>query len=90
MSHPVSLFLRLLLIVALTMGLCLSEVISAEQPPEINPKETSKAPETAPKIKFDELTHDFGKVPQQATLEHTFVFKNVGAGILHIKDVKAG
>lgn len=90
MRHPVSLFLRFLMIVALTMGFGLAEAISAEQPPDINPKETAKTPETAPKIKFDELTHDFGKVSQQTTLEHTFVFKNAGAGILHIKDVKAG
>jgi hypothetical protein len=82
MSHLVSLSLRFLMIVALAMGFGLPEVIRAEQ--------TLKTPETAPKIKFDELTHDFGKVPQQATLEHTFVFKNVGSGILHVKDVKAG
>ncbi|SPD72464.1 exported hypothetical protein [uncultured Desulfobacterium sp.] len=90
MSHLVSLSVRFLLISVLGIGLCISEVISAEQPANIGTSAIPNAPQGAPKIQFDEMTHHFGKVSQQTTLEHTFVFKNIGAANLHIKDVKAG
>ena len=43
-----------------------------------------------PKIKFDEMSHNFGEVNQQVTLSHTFYFTNAGQATLIIEKVKAG
>ena len=43
-----------------------------------------------PKIEFKELSHDFGKAPQETKLKCNFTFKNTGTGVLIIEDVKAG
>ena len=42
-----------------------------------------------PKIKFDEQSHDFGKVQQNTPVKYSFTFKNVGKGKLIIENVKA-
>jgi hypothetical protein len=63
---------------------------SVEQQKDKEKPEATKKPENAPKIKFDELSHDFGKSFQNSKLKHTFKFKNVGKGVLHIEKVKAG
>jgi hypothetical protein len=42
------------------------------------------------KIRFLELSHDFGKQLQGSKLEHTFSFRNAGQSVLIIEKVKAG
>jgi len=42
-----------------------------------------------PKIVFEELTHDFGKVAQGTVLEHSFKFKNEGSGKLIVSSIRA-
>jgi hypothetical protein len=37
-----------------------------------------------PKIEFPETTHDFGEVPQQTTVDYTFVVRNVGEAPLEL------
>lgn len=44
----------------------------------------------APKIEFEETTHDFGTVPQQSSLTHKFKVKNVGDAPLQLIRAKAG
>ena len=46
-------------------------------------------PPKTPRIEFLELTHDFGKVSQNQSLKHSFVFKNTGTGTLIIDKVKS-
>ena len=43
-----------------------------------------------PRIQFDALKHDFGKVPSGQDLKTTFVFKNVGDEVLMIEKIKGG
>ena len=57
------------------LGFCLSQARAADQ---------------APKIQFAETSHDFGKSAPNQELKHSFTFKNTGAGVLNIQDVKAG
>jgi hypothetical protein len=57
------------------------------QPPV--PAKPAPKPGEASKIKFTELSHDFGKVEQNASLKYSFVFKNEGKGTLIIENVKA-
>jgi hypothetical protein len=60
--------------------------------PQQAPKEVTKAaPDkgAAPSIQFAELSHDFGKAAQNASLKYAFTFKNAGTGTLIIENVKA-
>ncbi|MCU0847424.1 MAG: DUF1573 domain-containing protein [Spirochaetes bacterium] len=43
-----------------------------------------------PKIKFDSVTHDFGKQRPNVEKKYVFTFLNNGDGTLRIKDIKAG
>jgi Protein of unknown function (DUF1573) len=45
---------------------------------------------SAPKIDFDSITYNFGKVKSGETVKHSFVFTNAGTAILEITDVKPG
>jgi len=47
------------------------------------------AKSTNPKIVFEELTHDFGKVSQGIVIEYSFKFKNEGIGKLIVTSVSA-
>ncbi|HEY5536896.1 MAG TPA: DUF1573 domain-containing protein [Ignavibacteria bacterium] len=47
------------------------------------------AKSTNPKIVFEELTHDFGKVAQGTVLEHSYKFKNEGSGKLIVSSIRA-
>lgn len=49
------------------------------------PKEAPKDP----KISFNELLHDFGKVKEGDVVNWTVGFSNVGGGVLEIQEVKA-
>ena len=46
--------------------------------------------EKSPGIVFDTVDHDFGDQVSGKILKHTFTFKNVGATLFSIKDIKAG
>ncbi|HRE41257.1 MAG TPA: DUF1573 domain-containing protein [Ignavibacteria bacterium] len=41
----------------------------------------------APKVKFNQTSHDFGKVSQGPQLQYNFTFKNDGAGVLKIENI---
>lgn len=71
-------------IVSAAQGLCV------ELPQDTDNTTASDRLANTPKIKFDKLSHDFGKAVQSATLKHTFAFKNIGNGVLLIEKVKAG
>lgn len=43
----------------------------------------------APKIFFDRLFHNFGKIEEGKIFETTFTFKNIGQGVLEIVDIKS-
>ena len=43
-----------------------------------------------PNMKFEEISHDFGKQMSGPELKHTFNFRNEGDGTLFIEKVKAG
>ncbi|MFH2046288.1 MAG: hypothetical protein ABIK92_14195 [Pseudomonadota bacterium] len=82
---------KLCLAVVFCFGLNLSAGLAAEQGTgEGVPSEVSISTNNSPKILFEELFFDFGKVSQNTLLEHIFVFKNIGTGVLHIYNVKAG
>ena len=57
-----------------------------------DPKENSADPAQGPhpKIEFKKLTHDFGQASQNASLHHSFIFKNTGQAALTVEKVKAG
>jgi hypothetical protein len=42
-----------------------------------------------PNLKFDNLEHDFGKIPQGEPVKHKFTFTNDGSSVLILTDVKA-
>jgi len=50
----------------------------------------TKNPAAVPRIEFDRLEHDFGKVMQNTAPKHTFTFKNTGKTKLVIEKVKGG
>lgn len=56
---------------------------ASEHAPE--PAKTQKA---APKIMFQEIEHDFGKVGPDETVKHTFKFRNEGNETLLIGEIK--
>src|SRR5689334_1373725 len=43
---------------------------------------------SAPRIEFAEVTHDFGKIEPGRTVTHTFVFTNQGTQTLEITEVR--
>lgn len=80
----------LLLLVLLLAAVCFmtgrAEAQQAQQPA---PAQKAQKPGEASKIKFNELSHDFGKVEQNASLKYSFVFRNEGKSTLIIENVKA-
>lgn len=88
MNYLARLIASLFLVTVLMCG------FSATQLPAADKKDDKAAApaqqKDAPKVQFAELTHDFGEALQNASLQHTFAFKNVGKGLLIIEDVKAG
>jgi len=76
----------LLLTLLLTAALGMTGRAKAQQPA---PAQNAQKPGEASKIKFSEVSHDFGKVEQNASLKYSFVFKNEGKGTLIIENVKA-
>ena len=90
MRYFETLFIKFFILFIFTFSVSVTEGLSADQPKEKEkPKATEKQGDT-PKIKFNELSHDFGKSTQGSSLKHTFTFKNVGKSVLNIEKVKAG
>src|SRR6266540_7073090 len=55
------------------------------------PEKNVAAPESAgPKIQFAGTVYDFGKIGAGELVKHEFVFTNIGAATLEIKDVRPG
>jgi uncharacterized protein DUF1573 len=48
------------------------------------------ATEFKPKVQFQEIVHDFGKVKSSEPLRCDFVFTNTGNGVLEVTDVRPG
>lgn len=68
--------LQLAVAVIAALGFCLSPAQAADT--------------EAPKIKFTETDHDFGKSMPNQDLKHSFTFQNIGKAMLIIEKVKAG
>lgn len=43
-----------------------------------------------PGARFDEISHDFGRVERNRELRHVFRFTNTGAATLIIREIHAG
>jgi hypothetical protein len=50
--------------------------------------EQSTRQQAVPKISFQEIEHDFGKVGPDQTVKHAFTFRNAGGGLLVLGDIK--
>lgn len=88
MRHSkIILLLLVLLLAAVWFMTGRAEAQQAQQQPA--PAQKAQKPGEASKIKFNELSHDFGKVEQNASLKYSFIFKNEGKGTLVIENVKA-
>lgn len=90
MRHFGTLFIKIFILLIFTCCVSGTEGFSADKQKDKEKPEATEKPENAPEIKFDELSHDFGKSFQNSSLKHTFKFKNVGKGVLNIEKVKAG
>ena len=85
----VSLSKTIVIMLVLTFSICLAQ--GSSDTDQLNGGSADVKKQTVfPKIQFDEMSFDFGTVYQRKTLKHTFTFKNIGTGVLHIKKVKAG
>ncbi len=83
---------KILLPVLFFAAFCLAAMqADAQQAAQEKPDQAKAAQKTgdAPKIKFNEQSHDFGKVQQNTPVEYSFTFKNLGKGKLIIENVKA-
>jgi len=82
---------KALLPVLFFVALCLAVMPADAQQTQQQPEQAKGDQKTGdvPKIKFDEQSHDFGKVQQNTPVKHSFTFKNVGKGKLIIENVKA-
>ena len=85
----VSLSKTIVIMLALTFSICPAQG-SSDIDQQNGGSADVKKQAVIPKIQFNERTFDFGTVYQNETLKHTFIFKNIGTGVLHIKKVKAG
>lgn len=73
----------------MTLGVFIAQGLSVSGQLD-EPSNKVKKQDAFPKLQFDETTFDFGTVYQNQTLKHTFIFRNIGASVLHIYKVKAG
>lgn len=85
----VSLPKTIVIMLVLTFSICLAQG-SGDTDQQNGGSANEKKQAVFPKIQFDEISFDLGTVYQRRTLKHTFTFKNIGTGVLHIKKVKAG
>ena len=82
---------KALLPVLFFVSLCLAVMQADAQQTQQQPEPAKAAQKTGdvPKIKFDEQSHDFGKVQQNTSIKYSYAFKNIGKGKLIIENVKA-
>ena len=82
---------KALLPVLFFAALCLAVMPVDAQQAQQQPEQAKVDQKTGdvPKIKFDEQSHDFGKVQQNTPVKYSFMFKNLGKGKLIIENVKA-
>jgi len=78
--------LPVLFFAALCLALMPADAQQTQQPEQAKGDQKTG---DVPKIKFDEQSHDFGKVQQNTPVKYSFTFKNVGKGKLIIENVKA-
>jgi hypothetical protein len=83
------------LVLFLQIG-CYQQVCTAEEPktaPSASEPGKAAVPETAddksPKIRFEKLIHDFGKISPRTKKHCEFKFTNVGEGLLKIDKIKS-
>jgi hypothetical protein len=86
MRHTKNILLLLVLLLAAVWFMTGRAEAQQAQPA---PAQKAQKPGEASKIKFNELSHDFGKVEQNSSMKYSFVFKNEGKGTLIIENVKA-
>ncbi|MFQ5813668.1 MAG: hypothetical protein ACE5I2_10855 [Anaerolineae bacterium] len=60
-----------------------------EEPPPVVDEEPAPASSEGPRLVFDETGFDFGAVPLDAVVEHSFVYRNVGNAPLVLQDEPA-
>jgi hypothetical protein len=78
-----------LLVTAISFGmLAASTLAQSKSAPATPPAATAKA--GAPKIEFQSMVYDFGKVSANELVKHEFVFTNSGKATLEILDVRPG
>jgi hypothetical protein len=87
MKHNKNILFFLVLLLAATSFIVGRAEAQQAQPPA--PAKPAFKPGEEPKIKFTEVSHDFGKVEQNASLKYSYVFKNEGKSTLIIENVKA-
>ena len=82
---------KALLPVLFFAALCLAVMPTDAQQAQQQPEQAKGDQKTGdvPKIKFNEQSHDFGKVQQNTPVKYSFTFKNAGKGKLIIENVKA-
>lgn len=76
-NNVLNMFIRVSWMIAIVTGIA---IVNASNIPG----------EKSPGIVFDTVDHDFGDQVSGKILKHTFTFKNLGATLFSIKDVKAG
>jgi Na+-transporting methylmalonyl-CoA/oxaloacetate decarboxylase gamma subunit len=86
MRHNKNILFFLVLLAAACFIVGRAEAQQAQPPAPAKP---AFKPGEEPKIKFTEVSHDFGKVEQNASLKYSYVFKNEGKSTLIIENVKA-
>jgi hypothetical protein len=89
MTSFVSLSKSVAILFVLALGVFNAQGLSASGQLDESPDKV-KRQDAFPRLHFDETTFDFGTVYQNQTLKHTFIFRNIGADVLHIYKVKAG
>jgi hypothetical protein len=66
-------------------------VVAAPSPGAAVPDKAVASPsQNAPRIVFDSMVHNFGKIPAGEVVTHEFVFTNTGNARLEITDVRPG
>ena len=63
-------------------------VAGAQTPTNSAPAQAAEPSTGGPKIQFDEMIHDFGRITGGQVVKHTFVFTNSGDQVLELSNVQ--
>lgn len=66
-----------------------SELINVPETSKSTPDESEKEDRGVPELSFEAVEHNFGKVYEGETVDHTFTFTNTGTGPLLIQNARA-